>query len=247
MIKSLGLKGSKNARDLGCVPGIRMGQVIRSGNLSKLTSEDMNFLADYGLKKVVDLRTDKELEEKPDMKLAGVEYVHIPLLDEATAGITHEEGSDVYDRIPDIFDIYRGFITDFTAGQLRKAVKEVAECDGCVLIHCTEGKDRAGILSALLLYLAGAGSKDILRDYLYTNKVGKQQSRKYYWFVRIFRKSKRAADKVRLVYLADRRYLEAMIDEMEHKYGSVESFIRDAAGIDDELIAMVRYKLSEGA
>lgn len=247
MIKSLGLKGSKNARDLGCVPSIRMGQVIRSGNLSKLTSEDMNFLADYGLKKVIDLRTDKELEEKPDMKLAGVEYVHIPLLDEATAGITHEEGSDVYDRIPDIFDIYRGFVTDFTAGQLRKAVTEIAETDGCVLLHCTEGKDRAGILSALLLYIAGADKEDILKDYLYTNKVGKKRSRKYYWFVRIFRKSKRAADKVRLVYLADRRYLEALIDEIEKKYGSTESFIQDVIGIDDELKARVKAKLSEGA
>ena len=246
MIKSLGLKGSKNARDLGFARGIRMGQVIRSGNLSKLTSEDMNFLADYGLTKVIDLRTDQEVKEKPDKKLAEVDYVHIPLLDESTAGITHEEGSDVYDRIPDIFDIYRGFVTEYTAGQLKKAVTEVAKTSGCVLIHCTEGKDRAGILSALLLYLAGADKKDILKDYLYTNKVGKKRSRKYYWFVRIVRKSKRAADKVRLVYLADRRYLEALIDEIEKKYDSVDYFIQDVIGIDDDLKARVKEKLSKG-
>lgn len=85
-----------NTRDLGGYTGkdgrtIRPRRLLRSGALGKCTEPDIRRLTEeYGLKTVVDLRTNGEKTELPDPEIKGVEFIHDPLLSDAMLGITRE-------------------------------------------------------------------------------------------------------------------------------------------------------------
>ena len=96
-ISRIAFEQLQNTRDLGqftMMDGrrIRPRHLLRSGNLHALSLEDRAILQnDYQLKTVIDFRTETEREHEPDTKISGVTYHWVPILDEATMGITHEE------------------------------------------------------------------------------------------------------------------------------------------------------------
>lgn len=182
-----------NLRDLGGIPfpggTVPSGLFLRSGKLSILSKEDCVALCkQYKIGCVIDLRTRIETIEFPDPIPEGVEYLQIPLLKDATVGITHETGSDamtilrklrkdpdkIKEMIPDFEVLYKEIVTDeYCRGQLDKVVaklKENAAKGICTLFHCTTGKDRTGIVSMALLKTYGVSDEDIIKDYLLTNR-----------------------------------------------------------------------------
>ena len=87
-----------NIRDLGGMKAydgqeIKSGCFIRSGHLAALTVSDKEKLSSL-INTVVDFRSDKERLEKPDVVIDGVEYIHIPIIDSLTAGVTREKEAD---------------------------------------------------------------------------------------------------------------------------------------------------------
>lgn len=190
----MGMKRLKlNLRDLGGTPfpggAIPKGVFLRSGKLSILTKEECAELClKHNIGCVIDLRTPIEAEEYPDPLPKGVEYWHIPLLKDATVGITHEMGSDpmtivrkmrkeperLKKLIPGFAKLYEMVVTDeYSRGQLDKAIAilhENAEKGVCTLFHCTAGKDRTGIVTMALMKSYGVSDEDIIRDYMRTNR-----------------------------------------------------------------------------
>ena len=81
--------------------------IIRSDSLDHLTKDDAALLTgQYHLKTIIDLRTVTEINERPDKAIPGVEYIHIPLMEETTAGITKEQGTDpaaIADNVRHVF------------------------------------------------------------------------------------------------------------------------------------------------
>ena len=80
----LPLQHVPNARDLGGYVGfdgrkIKMHRLLRTGKLCQMTKEDETFLLNYGLTKIVDLRSPKEIELAPDVVPAGVEHIDNPI------------------------------------------------------------------------------------------------------------------------------------------------------------------------
>jgi len=180
-----------NFRDLVDVGNSRIpkGLLLRSGKLSVLTPEECAELCGrYRIQSVIDLRTPVEAAEFPDPLPEGVEYLQIPLLKDATIGITRESGSDPMTIIrnlrkhpeqlkammPDFKVLYMDIVTDaYSRSQLDKAVailKENAQRGICTLFHCTAGKDRTGILSMALLKSYGVSDAEIVKDYMLTNR-----------------------------------------------------------------------------
>jgi len=184
-----------NFRDLGGIPfadgsgHMPHGLFLRSGKLSVLTHEACaRFCAKHHIGCVIDLRTAVECSEFPDPLPEHVEYVQVPLLKDATVGVTHETGSDpmtvirrlrkhpeqLIAMIPDVKGLYVASVTDeYCMTQLcevLRRLKENAEKRVTTLFHCTAGKDRTGVVSMALLKSYGVGDEEIIRDYLRSNR-----------------------------------------------------------------------------
>lgn len=265
-MKNLPLRGVKNVRDLGGLPAgdgevLRSGKLLRAGGLHRLKKRDEILLRDaYHLRTVIDLRSPQESEEKPDVRIEGVDYYSVPIFASSTLGITKERGANIpklvatskdplelHKAIPDLRQVYPRVVTDAdSVRQLGRAVTLIAEKleeGGAILFHCTSGKDRTGILTALLLTLLGSDRETILEDYLYTNKVAERRAKLYAFLIRALKRDRIAAEKIRLACTAHESYLTALFDTMEQRYGSAESFIRDQLGITQERERSLRQSL----
>ena len=206
-----------NLRDLGGITGagnrkIRNGMLIRSASLWDAVPEDLK-----GISAVIDVRTPEEIAERPD-KCFSAEYLRLPAFLMPTAGVSREEGSDEK-RMPGMAEIYRLIVRDH-AECLKKILAAIMEHDfasGAVLWHCSEGKDRTGIVAALVLMALGASREDIMEDYLKTNIINLPKAEKIRDEV-MKTHGPEAAGQAYRSYIADAEYLSAALDEMGDDY-----------------------------
>jgi protein-tyrosine phosphatase len=155
-----------------------MGVLVRSDNLASLTSGGRRAMIDYGIATVIDLRAESELKGSPgppfsDFKstlpVASLQtepesnvpvYVNLPLVD--------DEIAFVLNRAPNMPDRYRLMI-DRRQAALGTIFNAIARADGPVLFHCFAGKDRTGLVAAMMLSLAGVEPEAIGGDYAQTD------------------------------------------------------------------------------
>ncbi|OWU85727.1 hypothetical protein ATO6_02080 [Oceanicola sp. 22II-s10i] len=169
------LGGIHNVRDLGGhpLPGggeTREGVFLRGDALRGVDTDGLRALLDGGLTTIVDLRSHAEVEEGPN-PLAGhdaVTYHHLPLYDglqtiEAMA-LGHAGGFDMGLR-------YRAGLEQ-CGPAFAQALRYLAAAEGTALFHCTAGKDRTGIMAALLLGNAGVEAEHVAEDYGWTATHG---------------------------------------------------------------------------
>ena len=242
-MQNIGLSGTKNTRDLGCLRAVggtvRPHMLLRGGHLHNLTKRDCSVLRDdYHVRLILDLRTDRECDEKPDIEIPGAVYQRVPLLDAAVLGITHEQETDdrtnLLAQLPDMRQMYRSLVHGNSFGKLAEAVgliMEFAGTDGAILFHCTEGKDRTGAVALFLLWILGVPYAGIIEDYLFTNNIAAARARRYYWMVRLLKRDKTLAARIRTLFLADASYLDALRSEVESTYGSMDACIAEGMGI----------------
>lgn len=229
----------RNKRDLGGMPCgdgrvIRHGCLVRSAQLAMAEPQDLE-----GIAAVMDLRTPGERGEAPD-RTYGRRYLPLPVFDDLTAGISHEQGAESA-GIPDMAFLYRRMVAE-CAASFRRILTAVMEHDfasGAVLWHCTEGKDRCGLTAALLLEMLGADRADIMEDYLKTNEVSLARAEGIREQL-LMTHDPAFADSVYRAYIADRRYLEAAWDEMGDDY------ITGRLGIPGEAQEAFRRRVLEG-
>ncbi|WP_194911727.1 tyrosine-protein phosphatase [Catenulispora rubra] len=157
------LTGIKNARDIGGLRTesgavVRPLRLLRTARLNRPTDADRAWLASIGLRTVVDLRQPFEIKSWPDdLGDLEVERVNVaPSLD--------SEGEGTF------FDLYLYWL-DHSGEAFADAVRALARPDALpALVHCTAGKDRTGVLVAMVLDVLGVGEKAIVADYLISNE-----------------------------------------------------------------------------
>lgn len=250
--RALALEGAINCRDLGGYPTVdgrrlRRGQVYRCGELSGLTESDHEQLTARGVRLVCDLRAPREAARRPDRLPAGVTYAHTPAY---TGRVGFVSGLLPLLR-------HRGRVDAFFRQGYVSVVMENAPNFGAVLrrlsdpaslpaiVHCTAGKDRAGITTALLLAVLGVPQAVILADYSQSNRrfvdfraAGRQDVRPLRFFGLTL-------DDLQPVFAADPANLRAVFAAIEGRYGSVEGYLREAAGLDDDTLNRLRANLLE--
>ena len=247
--RSINFEAVQNVRDLGGLKTtdgrfIVSGRLLRSANLAEATEKDQKILCEeYHLAKIIDLRTGMERKEKSDAAMATVESISIPIFDESIAGISHEKNiskEEMLARIPQMGQLYGKMVTEESCRKnLGKAARCVMEHDfskGSVLWHCTEGKDRCGLLSATLLLALGVDRSTIMEDYLLTNEVNGPKAEKYYQMALSAGKTEAAAAVVRDIFLAKEEYLNGAFRVIDEQYGNAVAFLRDGLGIPERLI-----------
>jgi protein-tyrosine phosphatase len=181
------LDGTANTRDIGGLPttdGYRTvsRRLIRSDNLQDLSQGDVRrLIEDYGVRTVADLRADIEVKiggPGPMTRESRVVVAHLSLfrerddraaLTEADAG-SPDAPPDVppWERRPStgrgFSGLYLGFLAE-RADSVLAALRMVAHSDGATVVHCTAGKDRTGVVSALALADAGVERPANVADY----------------------------------------------------------------------------------
>lgn len=151
------LPGVLNLRDVGGYPvagggSVRWRSLFRSDALHGLDPAGVAALAGLGVKTVVDLRTQAELDVAPS-PLAG-RVTHLPLIEDLQAL-----------PAPELAAVYR-YVTDERGDAIAAAVGELTSDDAFpALVHCTAGKDRTGIVVALILAVLEVPDEVIAADY----------------------------------------------------------------------------------
>jgi protein-tyrosine phosphatase len=223
-----------NTRDLGGLPragGLtRTGVLVRSDSVSHLTPAGREAMTAYGVTTVIDLRTGSELLTSPNPFAdgAGPAYVSRPLIDDSMM-VKLGDAIDMYGRYLMMLDHRQEAFCDiFTS---------VAEADGAILFHCFAGKDRTGLVAALLLSLAGVEPDAIAADFAETDA---QLAAKYQEWLAAAEPDRRKAMREDLQCPPER--MLAVLDHIETRWGGVAAYL-EASGVSLSNIDRVASRL----
>lgn len=162
------LEKMTNTRDLGGYETqdghyTKSHKFVRAAGPANATKQDLETLYRYGVRCVVDLRSDYELTHQPS-KLKGykdITYYTIPLMNE-------EKVSVIPDDIKNYQDLsgFYVYLLEANKEQFKKVFTVFLQHPyDAILFNCSAGKDRTGVIAALLLDLAGCHEYDIVKDY----------------------------------------------------------------------------------
>lgn len=250
------IEGAVNFRDLGgyrTTDGrtVSPGLVYRSGMLGRLTDAGVGELAGLGLRLVLDFRTSAEATAWPDrLPEPAPRLLAQPVGDgdEATATMLGLVASHDVARVEEalgggrgeqlMIDSARALATDPVArAAWATALRELSDPGSLpALMHCTGGKDRTGIASAVLLLALRVPRETVMEDYLLSNLH-----------------TTRLADLatglgldlelIRPVTEVRRAYLGSALEEIDHRHGSLEGYLRDGLGLDQPTLERLRQNL----
>ena len=167
--RRVALENAHNVREIGGYAtasgaSTRLGRIFRGDSLHRLSAHDQARLRERGIRTVIDLRRDDEIASAPNVfaDTQDIAYHHISLfVTRPSVGV--REG-----KFPlSLAEVYR-YILETGQAPMHLVMSEILASEGAVLFHCTAGKDRTGLVAALLLDLAGVDHEDIIRDYALT-------------------------------------------------------------------------------
>lgn len=246
--RELAWDGCLNVRDLGGHVTVdaretRFGAIVRADSIRQLTDEGWRALVDYGIATVVDLRGDQERDDDPPAELP-VHVVHAPFMEadqrereelEAEVDTAAARAPNVADATRDVYLIFlERFKRNVAAG-----VRAVARAPrGGVVIHCVGGKDRTGLLTALLLHLAGVDTEQVAADYALSEE--RLRPREEVFLAEAETEAER--DQIRRMSRTPAGAIVGVFEELERRYGSIEAYLR-SAGLRHEDLERARARL----
>jgi protein-tyrosine phosphatase len=230
-----------NVRDLGGLPTadgrtVKRGLVYRADGVHRLAGEDLELARRLELRTVIDLRTDGEvgrgrfpIEDHP------VDWYHLPVIKRIWSDEDLVPGASASDFLR---DRYLEMLVD-GGGSLARAVELIADGNPA-LFHCAAGKDRTGVLAAMVLGLLGVAPDDIAGDYHASAAAMTEFAE---WLAVEFPESRDAMTTQPEEYLA--APVEAMhgfLDEVDARYGSMEGLAIEL-GVSDATLSALRSQL----
>jgi protein-tyrosine phosphatase len=244
------LDGPANFRDLGGYPTaagrLRRGRVFRSDSLSRLSAEDVRHLVEVlGLVTVVDLRAGHEVETYGHGPLGahGVVVHHLPIADETRAEHV-ERPPDAPDPATMTLDEIYVLMLDRYADRFVRVLRALAD-EGAhpIVFHCAAGKDRTGIVAALLLSVLGVDDEVIAADYALTAEhIGELLERH-----RAQAEAARAPVEVSdPFYAAEIDVMRRTLRELRERHGGAEHYL-ETHGLEADALVTLRRALVEPA
>ena len=253
----LPLTGIHNFRDYGgyatCDGGrLRLGLLFRSGQHIGATGQDLAAVDALGLATVIDLRGDRERRHYPCARGAAFAAT-VLFADGETSGrggaahaVAARDVQTVDDAEAAMIDLY-AFMPHRPNLQaaFRHYFATLAEREGPSLVHCFAGKDRTGLVVALLHRLAGVHADDVMADYLLTNTAGNAEAR-IAAGVESIRRSRPDASDAAVAHLMAVRpaWLDAAFATIECDLGGVDNYVETALGVDATLRARIVARIT---
>ncbi len=224
----IALQGAVNFRDLGGYAAgdetrTRWRVLFRADGLGELTESDLSVLRALGIRTVIDLRSGGELERgRFDVDAHPVAFHHFPFMEELP------DAQDFERRPGFLGSQYREFLSD-AGGQIRAALEVLAEPDALpAVFHCTAGKDRTGVLSAIVLSLLGVDEPTVVADYALSGEAMERLRAK---LIVKYPEGRDSIENLDEVFSADPTQMEQLLDHLKERYGSVDAYV---AGLGTE-------------
>ena len=248
-------EGIRNVRDLGSLQNkegktIRKGALIRSAMLANATDNDLKKLQDMNLDMVIDLRSIPEAAHQPDRYPENTHYINNYIFCDEEEGISHDKDEEKKELDLSQIDLRkscREMVNDeeqcTNVGKALRLLINHDYSDGCVLWHCSEGKDRCGLLTVFTLAALGVDEETIKNDYLLTNLVNEAKAEYFYQLYKSRGRSEKDCEGIRNVFLAKEEYLDIALKSIKEKHGSLDNFLNEGLGISDDEIKEFRNKL----
>lgn len=230
-----------NFRDLGGYPTndgrhTRWRTLFRADGLYRLTPDDANIVMNLGVRTVVDLRTNNEVRERGTfpVNVHDVAYHHLPIID-ATWGETQTPEFD--DAVDFLVYAYRAMLAE-AAPRFADAINLLSQQTVLpAVFHCAAGKDRTGILAALVLGVLGVDESIIAADYGLTRSA---TTRLRAWARQHQPELADLYDRMPPRFTAaDPRAMAIILNDITDRYGSVRNYVREIGVSDDAVRALV--------
>lgn len=244
--KDIKIKKVNNFRSIGNIRNVdgralKEGKLYRSANLFKLKRKSFKEIDRLEIGEIIDLRNSKEIAKKPDHLPPGIMYKNYSAfedegdqLDQAKKLVLKGKvnGSDAEKRM---LDFYKDYVTE-NPEIIKKIIAKILESNKPVLYHCTAGKDRTGIITALILTILKFDKETIYNDYLLSNNYRKK----------LINKRLNLAENLHFLYpkmdikvleklsWVETAYLDASFNQINKEYGSTEKYIQDVLGINED-------------
>lgn len=218
-----------NFRELA-YKNIKEGKLFRSATLHELSPEDQKLLSDKNIKVIVDLRSPEEIADKPDTQIDGINNISL------TLSVIEDAKPVVYRglELPDLIECYQQLVAINLKETWSKIFDLILNSDGGILFHCSQGKDRTGVVCAMILCALGVDKETIFNDYLLTNQnpvfFGNQNMPKEIQEI--------LAD----YFSAKTEYLQASFDYIDKAYGSFDNFLRDCCSLDESKLKQIKER-----
>lgn len=220
IIRRIPLSNTLNFRDLGGYATVnggatKFGVFYRSACPNGLNSDDVVMLKDLNVTTAVDLRGGSNADEKQRGFICdGITVRNIPI------------GTNEIPRRA--VDVPEGYMRVTEHPNFAEVFKVLADCSGAAVFHCFAGKDRTGIVAALLLMLADVSDTDIIADYTLT----------YAYFLKRLRQDFLRTDAEANVFRPLPEHMEEFLNLFRQRYGSVRDCLLSKGVTERQLDAI---------
>lgn len=234
--RRLVMEGTPNFRDFGgysTASGdrVKWGSLYRSGQLSSLSSGDVDLLASLDLDLIFDFRREEEQARDPSKlpKNSALRTCSLPITPGSNDGFFAQDGIDRAEIFQFMVDINRDFAEAQSPTYAAMFREILAVDDASLLVHCAAGKDRTGFAAAVVLLALGVSREVIMRDYMLTAE---------------FFNPANEAERLRVKYDIDvevqaflpvlevhEDYLAAAFASIDQRYACVDDYLADELGV----------------
>jgi protein-tyrosine phosphatase len=217
-------------------------RIFRSSELLSMSQKDILQLKEIGLKAVINLRKPKESEKQQEISLlneVGARFCNVPFRLSSALLIKREE--ELYPKFLNMGEVYLNRISDKGYGQrIIEALEIIAEPENHpLLFHCAVGKDRSGVLAAVLLSVLGVADEDVIKDYILSGPYMKG-------ILERIKNDPQTPDNVKNLpayqWEATPESMTLFITTLKKEYGSTEGYLKEN-GADSSLVKRLETAL----
>lgn len=258
-IRRIEFNGILNFRDLGGYESVfggivKWGKLYRSDGLNSLTEEDAKTFTKLGIKSIFDYRSRDEVFKKPDPIFPGVENINISaMIIEGGKEINLNmkdilSNKEFVDSIENPLDILGNTYKSIAFGNsaYKKLFEYALNKDKYpILQHCTAGKDRTGVGSALILLALGVPEDKIIEDYMLTDKYIKEFNENFKKRIIEHLSNDRAIEIYDALMGVKRQYIEGFLLTVKDRYDTVDKYLEMEFGISSEKRELLKDILLE--
>lgn len=202
---------------------------IRGATPAFLNEEDAKYLYDYGVRVIIDLRGQNEIEKAPNplKDYKDIQYYHVDVFGDRNASLVPSNAS-----FKDMGELYC-IMLDYLKPNIKKVFDLFLEnLDSTILFHCSAGKDRTGVISALLLDLVGCHPYDIVKDYSESYENNRE----------IYDELLKLTTKENEHFLSsDPLYMLKMMDHLSENYGSSRAYLLNIGLTEDDIDDLIYH------